>query len=50
MWGRKQPCVLIKFSFIQSPDGCRVASAAADETLKLWNIFGTPEVVKQAPK
>ncbi|XP_073525700.1 uncharacterized protein [Phyllobates terribilis] len=33
----------------QSPDGCTVASAAADETLRFWNVFGAPEV-KPAPK
>ncbi|CAM8924920.1 unnamed protein product [Rhodiola kirilowii] len=34
----------------QSPDGCTVASAAGDETLRFWNVFGTPEVAKAAPK
>nr|GMC89153.1 cell division cycle 20.2, cofactor of APC complex-like [Ipomoea batatas] len=29
---------------------CTVASAAGDETLRFWNVFGTPEVAKQAPK
>lgn len=31
----------------QSPDGCTVATAAADETLRFWNVFGTP---KATPK
>ncbi|XP_057721595.1 cell division cycle 20.2, cofactor of APC complex-like [Arachis stenosperma] len=34
----------------QSPDGCTVASAAGDETLRFWNVFGTPEASKPAPK
>ncbi|KAK2642866.1 hypothetical protein Ddye_024629 [Dipteronia dyeriana] len=34
----------------QSPDGCTVASAAADETLRFWNVFGDPQVAKLAPK
>ncbi|KAA0042609.1 cell division cycle 20.2, cofactor of APC complex-like [Cucumis melo var. makuwa] len=34
----------------QSPDGCTVASAAADETLRLWQVFGAPEVAKPTPK
>uniref|UniRef100_A0A0A9FAI3 Cell division cycle protein 20 n=1 Tax=Arundo donax TaxID=35708 RepID=A0A0A9FAI3_ARUDO len=32
----------------QSPDGCTVVSAAADETLRFWNVFGTPEAVPKA--
>ncbi|KAK9697490.1 hypothetical protein RND81_08G040900 [Saponaria officinalis] len=32
----------------QSPDGCTVASAAGDETLRFWNVFGTPELAKKA--
>ncbi|KAJ3681626.1 hypothetical protein LUZ60_014199 [Juncus effusus] len=32
----------------QSPDGCTVASAAGDETLRFWNVFGSPEEKKQA--
>ncbi|XP_021894683.1 cell division cycle 20.2, cofactor of APC complex-like [Carica papaya] len=35
----------------QSPDGCTVASAAGDETLRFWNVFGVPETAaKAAPK
>ncbi|URE40737.1 Anaphase-promoting complex subunit [Musa troglodytarum] len=34
----------------QSPDGCTVASAAGDETLRFWNVFGTPEAAKPAAK
>ncbi|KAK9095620.1 hypothetical protein Scep_027089 [Stephania cephalantha] len=34
----------------QSPDGCTVASAAGDETLRFWNVFGNPEASKPAPK
>ncbi|KAK0577783.1 hypothetical protein LWI29_000046 [Acer saccharum] len=36
----------------QSPNGCTVASAAAaaDETLRLWNVFGDPQVAKPASK
>ncbi|RWR86338.1 cell division cycle 20.2, cofactor of APC complex [Cinnamomum micranthum f. kanehirae] len=33
----------------QSPDGCTVASAGS-EALMLWNVFGTPEITKQAKK
>ena len=35
---------------MQSPDGCTVASAAGDETLRFWNVFGTPETAKPAQK
>uniref|UniRef100_A0A0E0LYP0 CDC20/Fizzy WD40 domain-containing protein n=1 Tax=Oryza punctata TaxID=4537 RepID=A0A0E0LYP0_ORYPU len=34
----------------QSPDGFTVASVAADETLRLWQIFGTSEDVKPVVK
>ncbi|CAI0417206.1 unnamed protein product [Linum tenue] len=37
----------------QSPDGCTVASAAGDETLRFWNVFGDPAEAareKSAPK
>ncbi|KAJ4952410.1 hypothetical protein NE237_029242 [Protea cynaroides] len=34
----------------QSPDGCTVASAAADETLRLWKVFGSPKAAKPASK
>jgi cell division cycle 20, cofactor of APC complex len=30
----------------QSPDGGTVATAAADETLRLWNVFGKPKRVE----
>ncbi|KAL7607912.1 hypothetical protein Lser_V15G13915 [Lactuca serriola] len=32
----------------QSPDGCTVASVAGDETLRFWNVFGSPEVAAKA--
>ncbi|XP_047269302.1 cell division cycle 20.2, cofactor of APC complex-like [Capsicum annuum] len=34
----------------QSPDGYIVATAAADETLTLWNVFGNPEENKPVLK
>ncbi|CAN0880281.1 Cell division cycle 20.1, cofactor of APC complex [Linum grandiflorum] len=34
----------------QSPDGCTVASAAGDERLMFWNLFGDPEAVKKAAR
>lgn len=33
----------------QSPDGYTVASAAGDETLRFWQVFGTPDSIKQQP-
>ncbi|KAF5765755.1 putative transcription factor WD40-like family [Helianthus annuus] len=33
---------------IGSPDGCTVASAAGDETLRFWNVFGSPEAAAKA--
>ncbi|KAG0475290.1 hypothetical protein HPP92_014976 [Vanilla planifolia] len=32
----------------QSPDGCTVATAAGDETLRFWNVFGNPEVAAKS--
>ncbi|KAJ7556442.1 hypothetical protein O6H91_05G090000 [Diphasiastrum complanatum] len=32
----------------QSPDGCTVASAAGDETLRFWQVFGMPDGKKTA--
>ncbi|CAN0880325.1 Cell division cycle 20.1, cofactor of APC complex [Linum grandiflorum] len=34
----------------QSPDGCTVASAAGDERLMFWNLFGDPEAVKKSAR
>ncbi|KAI3439147.1 uncharacterized protein J3R85_005100 [Psidium guajava] len=34
----------------ESLDGYTVASAAGDERLMFWNLFGVPEVAKPAPK
>ena len=34
----------------QSPDGCTVVSATADEKLEFWNVFGDPQAAKRAPK
>ncbi|KAG2277931.1 hypothetical protein Bca52824_060486 [Brassica carinata] len=36
-------------SMTQSADGCTctVVSAAGDETLRFWNVFGVPETVRK---
>ena len=34
----------------QSPDGYTVASAAGDETLRFWQVFGAPESNKASQK
>ncbi|XWS59328.1 hypothetical protein CRYUN_Cryun08bG0112400 [Craigia yunnanensis] len=34
----------------ESPNGYTVATAAGDETLRFWNVFGTPEVAKHVSK
>ncbi|KAL8538082.1 hypothetical protein ACS0TY_000145 [Phlomoides rotata] len=36
--------------YLQSPHGCTVASAAGDETLRFWNVFGTLQVAKPKRK
>ena len=43
--------VLMTLSYVsplQSPDGYTVASAAADETVKFWQVFGAPDTSKKA--
>ncbi|CAB4286974.1 unnamed protein product [Prunus armeniaca] len=34
----------------QIPDGCTVATAAADETVQAWNVFGIPGVSEPVRK
>ncbi|KAL0844463.1 hypothetical protein Bca101_017709 [Brassica carinata] len=34
-------------SMTQSPDGCTVVSAAGDESLMFWNVFGEPGTAKK---
>ncbi|CAA6675756.1 unnamed protein product [Spirodela intermedia] len=42
-YGPKSPQIL------SSPDGCTVASVSGDETLRFWNVFGSPETTKKSP-
>ncbi|XP_030458774.1 cell division cycle 20.2, cofactor of APC complex-like isoform X1 [Syzygium oleosum] len=42
--------VLFLAQVLLSPDGCTVASAAADEKLMFWHVFGIPKLAKRAPK
>lgn len=39
----------VSFGLLQSPDGYTVATAAADETLRIWNVFGDPKLAKKKP-
>jgi len=49
------PCFPFKFVLttltidllLQGPDGYTVASAAADETLRFWQVFGAPDASKK---
>lgn len=36
------------YTAIQSPDGTTVVSAAGDETLRFWKVFGAPQPLKKA--
>lgn len=38
--------LIIDFPILQSPDGVTVASIAGDETMRLWNVFGTTQLGK----
>ena len=42
--------VLFCYFLAHSPDRHAVATAEADEKLRIWTVFGTPEMAKRAPK
>ncbi|ERM97139.1 hypothetical protein AMTR_s00126p00091560 [Amborella trichopoda] len=47
-WPRAQMGVVLFMA--QSPDGCTVASARADETLRFQQVFGAPKLLNSKPE